>query len=208
MVQAQNAQEYINRLRGQLTSNPNCGTTHFNLGVALMGLQQYDEAEKAFFEAIDCSPSLAEAYVQLGGICLHRNDVEGCLSFNQRATKARAGFSIGFGNIGFLELQRGNVEPAIKALQKAISFNSKFVQAYTTLGSAYLMQGLVDEAIAAHKKALSIEPDFPIAYNNLAIALLEKGDTAGAVESFDKAVSLGYAPEPGLASEIDAVRTA
>ncbi len=82
-----NADEHIARLRHQLTHNAECGTTHYNLGVALLGKQEYMEAEKAFHDAIDHSPTLAEAYVQLGGICLQRGDLEGCFRFNQRATK-------------------------------------------------------------------------------------------------------------------------
>ena len=86
------ANEQIKRLRGQLSQNEDCGTTHYNLAVALLGNQEYIEAEKVLHDAIECSPTLAEAYVLLGGLCLQRNDLEGCYRFNQRATKARAGF--------------------------------------------------------------------------------------------------------------------
>lgn len=63
----QNADEQIARLREALTQNAECGTTHYNLAVALLGKQEFAEAEKELHEAIDCSPTLAEAYVQLGG---------------------------------------------------------------------------------------------------------------------------------------------
>ena len=95
MEKAKNVQEYIALQRKAIASNPECGTSHYNLGVALMGLKKYEEAEKHFHEAIDCSPGLAEAYVQLGGIRLQQGDLEGCLAYNQRAVKARPGFSEG-----------------------------------------------------------------------------------------------------------------
>lgn len=63
----QTADEQIARLKGQLTGNEECGTTHYNLAVALMGKQEYAEAERVLHDAIDCSPTLAEAYVLLGG---------------------------------------------------------------------------------------------------------------------------------------------
>jgi tetratricopeptide (TPR) repeat protein len=72
-----------------------------------MGQKQYDEAEKHLYEAIECSQSLAEAYVALGGISLQRGDLDGCLTHNRSAVKARPGFSEGWGNIGFIELQKG-----------------------------------------------------------------------------------------------------
>ena len=67
-----NADEQIARLRQALVQNAECGTTHYNLAVALIGKQEFVEAEKELHDAIDCSPTMAEAYVQLGGLCLQR----------------------------------------------------------------------------------------------------------------------------------------
>ena len=69
MTKAKNAEEYIAQQRAAIAGNPECGNSHYNLAVALMGQQKYDEAEKELLEAVDCSPGLAEAYVLLGGIC-------------------------------------------------------------------------------------------------------------------------------------------
>ena len=82
MTHAKNAEEYIAQQKAAIASNPECGNSHYNLAVGLMGQQKYDEAEKALFEAIECSPGMAEAYVLLGGICLQRNDLDGCLKYN------------------------------------------------------------------------------------------------------------------------------
>ena len=153
------ADEYIARYQTAVAANPECGTSHYNLAVGYLGKRMFDEAEKELNAALECSPTLAEAYVQLGGICLHQGDLDGCLAYNRRATQARAGFAEGYGNIGFILLQKGEVEEAIKNLQKAIAYNSNFVQAYATLANAYLMAGLVDESIAAGNKVLAIQPD-------------------------------------------------
>jgi tetratricopeptide (TPR) repeat protein len=206
MEKPKNVDEYIAQQRAAIAANPECGNSHYNLAVGLLGQRKFEEAEKALLEAIEHSPTLAEAYVQLGGICLSRGDLDGCLDYNTRATKTRAGFSEGYANIGFVKLQQGEIDDAIKNLQKAIAFNSNFIQAYTTLANAYLMQGLVDESIAANKKALSIEPEFPVAHNNLAIAYLEKGEGPKAVKHFDRAKELGFDVAPEIAQEIDAHR--
>jgi tetratricopeptide (TPR) repeat protein len=200
---ARNVDEYINQQRQALAGNPECGTTHYNLGVALLGKQQEQEAEKEFLEAIDCSPSLAEAYVQLGGLCFKRGDLDGCLDWNQRAVKARPGFSEGYGNIGFVLLQKGQVEEAIKALKRATAFNFRFIQGYATLATAYLIKGQVDEAIEACINALKAEPDFPVAHNNLAIAYLEKGDREKARKHLQRAIELGYEVAPQILQELD-----
>ncbi|MBA3009767.1 MAG: tetratricopeptide repeat protein [Proteobacteria bacterium] len=207
-----NADEQIAVLRSQLAKNTECGTTHYNLAVALMGKQEYAEAEKVLHEAVDCSPSLAEAYVLLGGICLQKKDLEGCYRFNQRATKARAGFAEGYANMGFVLLQlvdgkdakqdEEKVDKAIKNLRKAIIHNQKFVQAYTTLGTAYFMKGLFAESIKANLEALSVEQQFPIAHNNLAVGYLELGEYEKAIVHCDAAVKLGFEVAPALLDEL------
>ena len=207
-----NADEHIAQLKKNLLHNDECGTTHYNLGVAYMGQQEYVEAEKELHEAIDCSPTLAEAYVLLGGICLQRKDLEGCYRFNQRATKARAGFAEGYGNMAFVLLQlidgknpkedEEKMDKAIKNLKKAIIHNKNFVQAFTTLGTAYFMKGLVKEGIKANLEAIEIQPEFPVAHNNLAVAYLETGEFDKAVAHCDKAEELGFEVAKELKDEL------
>lgn len=207
-----NVDEHIAQLRLALAGNPECGTTHYNLAVALMGKQEYSEAEKELHEAIDNSPTLAEAYVLLGGISLQRGDLEGCYRFNQRATKARTGFAEGYGNMAYVLLQlvdgkdqkedEEKVDKAIKHLKKAIIHNKYFVQAYTTLGTAYFMKGLVEEGIKANLEAIEVQPEFPVAHNNLAVAYLEKEDFEKAIEHCDIAVKLGFEVAQELLDEL------
>nr|CAD29752.1 hypothetical protein [Desulfobacula toluolica Tol2] len=206
------ADEHIARLRSQITHNTECGTTHYNLAVALLGKQEYVEAEKVLHDAIDCSPTLAEAYVLLGGICLQRKDLEGCYRYNQRATKATAGFAEGYANTAFVLLQlvdgkdskedEEKVDKAIKNLKKAIIHNKHFVQAYATLGTAYFMKGLVPEGIKANLEALNVQPEFPIAHNNLAVAYLETGEFDKAIVHCDKAEELGFEVARELKDEL------
>ena len=136
MSKYENVEAFIASQRQALAANPECGTTHYNLAVGLLGQRNFEEAEKELLEAVQCSPNLAEAYVQLGGICLHRGDLEGCLDYNKKAVHSRAGFSEGYANIGFVHMQKGEVDEAIYALEKAIKYNAKFLQAYATLANA------------------------------------------------------------------------
>jgi len=206
MAKAKNVQEFIDNQRAAVAANPECGTSHYNLAIGLLGLKKYEEAEKELFSAIECSPNLAEAYVQLGGICLERGDMEGCLKFNKLAVKSRAGFAEGYGNIGFAELQLGNMDEAIFALEKAIRWNPKFLQAYTTLANAYLLKGMLDESIQTSLKVIELEPNFAVAHNNLGIAYLENGEGGLAVKHLDKAAELGYDVAPEMLKEIEKYR--
>jgi len=206
MEQANNIEDFIAKQRAAIAMNPDCGTSHYNLAIGLLGLKKYDEAEKELKEAISCSPTLAEAYVQLGGICLQRGDLDGCLAYNQQAVHSRAGFAEGYGNIGFVHLQKGNIDKAIEALEKAIRWNPNFIQAQATLANAYLMKGEADKSIDLNLRVLRQEPAFAVAHNNLAIAYLEKGEYELAVGHFDQAKALGYDVAPEIQNEIERIR--
>jgi tetratricopeptide (TPR) repeat protein len=202
MTQTPAAPDYLNQQRAKVSANPECGITRYNYAVALLAQNRFEEAEKELLAAVNCSSSLAEAFILLGGIRMHFNDLKGCLEYNQRAIQARPRFAEGYGNIGFAHLQMGNIDEAISALEKAISFNPKFLQAYTNLGNAYLMKGMVDKSIEINIKALEMEPAFAVAHNNLAIAFLEKGDKVKAAEHCRQAESMGYEVAPQIKKEI------
>jgi tetratricopeptide (TPR) repeat protein len=202
MVQAKNAEEFMAKARQAIASNPDCGTSHYNLAVALMGQKRFEEAEESLHMAVNCSPTLAEAYVLLGGISLQRGDLEGCLKYNKNAINARAGFAEGHGNIGFVYLQMGKLEDAIHHLEKAVRWNIRFIQAYANLANAYLMNGQLEESLQTNLKLLELEPNFAVAHNNLAILYLEKGVYDLAAEHCAKAKELGYQVAEEIESEI------
>ncbi len=199
-------QDQLEQMRQSVLADPTCGVSRYNYALALLARNRFAEARKELEEAVKCSPTLAEAFVLLGGICMEEDDLEGCLDYNRKAVNARENFSQGYGNIGFVCLQQGKINEAIQALEKAIAINPHFLQAYTNLGSAYLMQGLVDKCIEINNKALALEPSFAVAHNNLAIAHLEKGEAPQAVAHCDQAEKLGYEVAPEIKKEIDSLR--
>ena len=48
MAEPKNIEEHISQQRTSLAQNPECGTTLYNLGVALLSQQKIEEAEKNF----------------------------------------------------------------------------------------------------------------------------------------------------------------
>ena len=184
--------EYIADLKAEIAQNEQCATHYYNLGLALLTKRDFVAAEEALLNAVRNSPHLAEAYVQLGGICLERGDLDGCLRYNEEAANCRAKFPVPWGNIGFVHLQRGEAQEAVTALKKALKWDPKFIQALATLGSAYHMLGDLEQSIAVSEKAVSLEPNFGPAHNNLALAWLEQGDGKKALEYANLAAANGF----------------
>ena len=80
MTIAKDVDEYVAIQRAAIDRNPECGNSHYNLAVGYMGKRMLEEAEAELYAALECSPSLAEAYVLLGGICMQRGDLEEALA--------------------------------------------------------------------------------------------------------------------------------
>ncbi|BBD09791.1 tetratricopeptide repeat protein [Desulfovibrio ferrophilus] len=199
---AQTTDEYIVELQGMLAVNPTCASHHYNLGVAFLAKRMWQEAEEAFRDAVEHSPRMAEAHVQLGGICLQRGDIDGCLNYNKHAKGCRPQFAVPFANMGFCYLQKGDVDRAIVNLKKALNRDPDFIQALATYGSALIMDGELEEAKKHLDKALKIQPAFGPAWNNLALYWLEKGDKDQARECIKKAQETGFEVAEELVKEI------
>ncbi|GAB7080940.1 tetratricopeptide repeat protein [Megalodesulfovibrio paquesii] len=204
----QTLEGYIAEQKARLEANPQCGVTHYNLGVALLSRGDYLEAEREFREAVTHSPTLVEAYVQLGGLAMRSGDLEGCLNYNKMAAEGRPMFATPQGNIGFVYMQMGQPSKAARALERAVKLDPNFIQALATLGNAYLMEGDLERAEKVLRQALEKEPLFGPAWNNLALVMLEAGQPAKAVEYADKALETGFDVRPELLKELEPHRTA
>ena len=196
--------EYIADLKAEIAGNEQCANHHYNLGLALLSKRDFVAAEESFLEAVRNSPHLAEAYVQLGGICLERGDLDGCLRYNEEAANCRAKFPVPWGNIAFVHLQRGEPDKAITALNKALKWDPTFVQARNALSTAYYMKGDFAACETACKEVIKQQPGFAPAWNNLALAQFEMEQYADAAESAKKAQALGFEVPEGFLEELKA----
>lgn len=196
--------EYIADLKAEIAQNDQCANHYYNLGLALLSKRDFVAAEEAFLNAVRNAPHLAEAYVQLGGICLERGDLDGCLRYNEEAANCRAKFPVPWSNIAFVHLQRGEPDKAITALQKALKWDPKFVQAKNALATAYYMKGNFADSEKVCREIIASEPGFAPAWNNLALALFDQGDYAGAAEAAHKAQDLGFEISEGFLEELKA----
>lgn len=194
--------EYIADLKREIAVNEQCATHYYNLGLALLSKRDFAAAEEALLNAVRNSPHLAEAYVQLGGICLERGDLDGCLRYNEEAANCRAKFPIPWSNIAFVHLQRGEPDKAIAALRKALKWDPKFVQAKNALATAYYMKGEFKTCEETCRELLAQEPGFAPAWNNLALALFDLKQYDQAIEAADKARELGFDVPEGFLEEL------
>ena len=139
-----NIDEYIKDLKAAIAdTDGRCASHHYNLGLALLSKRDFVGAESEFREALRESVHMAEAMVQLGGICLQRGDLEGCLRYNEEASSCRPKVAIAESNIiktlqtafGVEDLSKADLQKGAKDYMKAIGLtDAEITSLMTNLG--------------------------------------------------------------------------
>ncbi len=198
----QGSEEFIAEQKKILKENPECATTSYNLGVGFLKQGKLDEAIDAFYDAIDTSGRMFEAYVNLGYIFFKKGDLERVAECNKRAVEIEPRYARGYANLGFAYLQMSRTREAIEALKKAIELNPDIAQAWCNLANAYLQEGALENAVETGEKLVEMAPDFALGHNNLAFAYYSRGDHQSALEHLDKAISLGFEAHPEFVEKL------
>ena len=154
----------------------------FERGYVFQQDKNFDEAERAYRNAIELDPSLPEAYSNLG-LLLHANlkrynEAEAAY---RKAIELNPSYATAYYNLGNL-LSDENLkryEEAEAAYRKAIELceaspsgdNPLYATAYSNLGILLKNLKRYEEAEAAYRKAIELDPSESAAYNNLVILL-------------------------------------
>ena len=123
MKEPQSSEAFIAEQKRILAENPECATSSYNMGVALMQQGKLDEAIEAFNEAIANSGRMFEGYVNLGYIYFKKGDLEKVVEVNKKAIEIEPRYARGYANLGFAYLQMTRTDEAIQALEKGIELN-------------------------------------------------------------------------------------
>lgn len=195
--------EYIADLKSEIASNDKCANHYYNLGLALLSKRDFVAAEEALLNAVRNSPHLAEAYVQLGGICLERGDLDGaaCAIMKKPPIAGPNSLSPGATSLRPFAARPAGTRP-LRPWRKALKWDPDFVQAKNALATAYFMKGDFTACEETCKELIKQEPGFAPAWNNLALAYFEQQQYAKAAEAADKAQELGFEVPEGFLEEL------
>lgn len=130
----------------------------FNQGVILMHLNKYNEAEKAFLEAVKDNPHNGEAWNQLGIIAFERENYDKAETYFQRALNLNPKNASYHRNLGIVLAEKRDLDMAKRLVKRAIVLEPTEADNYTTLAKVEILRRDKASAIEALEQALKLDP--------------------------------------------------
>jgi len=130
----------------------------FTYGIAFFQHGFLDQATESFKQVIANRPNDAEAYYNLGTLCLRRNDLAEAQQYLEQAVKLRPEYADAWNNLGTIAAQKGNNTEAIQNFQQTLKLRPAYSTALLNLGNVYRKQGNFEESEKLLRRALEAEP--------------------------------------------------
>ncbi len=149
---------------------------------------RYDEALRAFNEALRLKPQYDVAWLLRGHTLRRMGDFDGALQSFARALKDNSESEEGWMGLAAALHELHRYKEEVEAYNELTKLHPRFVEAWINKGAA--LHDLKDypAALACYDKVLSLRPEHAAAWNNRGAALLRLGDEARAAECFDQAL--------------------
>ncbi|XP_076362938.1 protein O-mannosyl-transferase Tmtc3-like isoform X2 [Tachypleus tridentatus] len=164
---------------------------HINVGRTFNNLQQYDEAEHAFWKAKELlprpragepykariAPNHLNVFLNLANvISRNKSRLEEADALYRQAISMRADYIQAYINRGDILIKLNRTQEAQEVYERALHFDSSNPDIYYNLGVVYLEQGKTTQALVYFNKALTLEPEHEQALMNSAILIQEIGN--------------------------------
>ena len=167
------------------------------LGKALAGAGQDDQALPVLRQASELDPASASAAYQLGLVLERLDRPQDAIPLLQRAADANPGNAEALTNLGMALCLAQRAKDAVPLLQRAVTLDPGNATAHQNLAVADIQLSQLDDAIVQLRAALKLSPDAPQLHYNLGYALKMQDDAAGAIPELETSEKLNpTAPEP------------
>jgi tetratricopeptide (TPR) repeat protein len=180
----------VQELRMAARLLPHDAEAHTNLGNALRGCGQLEEARRCHQQALALRPDYADAHNNLGCALQELGRVEQAVASYRRAIALNSDFVTAHGNLGAALRLCGAHAEAIDHFRHAASLRPDAAELHRRLASALMDLGRFDEAAASYRDALAVDPGAAALHSDLGWALAQQGRTAEAESSCTRALEI------------------
>src|SRR4051812_16318287 len=164
--------------------------------------ESVEAATFAARRALELDPSLADAYVSMGTILSHTDDLAGGLRALQRAVELNPGLAHAQNLLGRALYSYERHAEALEAMNKSVSLDPQSMMIYTGVGDAYYFAREYEKSVFHYRMSIELDARFDGAHTGLARSLeaLGRFDEARAEYEKGRRLSGGIAgPSFGLA---------
>ncbi len=165
------------------------------LGNIYWAQDKNEPAIRAYRQAVQLDPTLAEPHHSLGIIHSHLGQYETAIGFFQQAIALygdneayRSDLAGAWNDLGdaYTAVQRLN--DAAAAYRRAIDLHAGFALPWFNLGNVHTNRQEYEQAAATYRRAIELDPAYGWAYNNLALVLGRQGDAQQAATLYRQAI--------------------
>jgi tetratricopeptide (TPR) repeat protein len=167
--------EAVKLYRGALRHKTDA-TLYYNLGLALMGLGQTEEAAAAWRAACRHRPGYGKALSNLGIALAELDQLTEAEKVLREALVCEPQFGEIHNNLAIVLRDLDRLPEALAACRQTIALSPGEPDGHNSLGIVSQQQGDFDDALTAYRRALRLRPDFAKAHFNLGLLLLLKGE--------------------------------
>jgi len=164
-MQSKDALPAARRAADQLPTDPE---THYNLGIALLGVKRPEQALTSFRQALALAPGYVPAHSALASTLHAAGRIAEAVSCYQQLLERNPGYAEMHSNLGHALRQLGRLQDAAASCLRALQINPRLAEAHNNLGNVLSELDRNPEAETCYRQALALKPDLLQAQISLA----------------------------------------
>jgi tetratricopeptide (TPR) repeat protein len=159
-------EEAIAKFNEVIAIAPKCASCYANIGSIHLRVQQYDEAEVAYKQALEIDSDFTPGYTGLMNVYNAQRKFDLAQEMAAQAAKRTAtagggGNAEALYNQGVVEWNANKFEEARQHFQEAVEADPNHAEAHFMLGKVYINLGKLAESAAEFETYLKLAPDGP-----------------------------------------------
>lgn len=167
------------------TLQPNSATGPYMAGLAAEGLNELDEAQKAFQEALRIEPNAIDPLSALAQLEVARGQTAQAIAVVQESARKNPSDAAPLNLLGEMYLQQKNAQAAIEPLTRAISLAPQWWPPYRNRGLAKLATNDLSGGFSDYRAAIQAAPAQSSVVGELALAYETHGRVDDAIALYE-----------------------
>lgn len=161
-----------------------------NIGLCHIYLDNAQQAEKAFLEALSLDDKIVQVYINLADLYYRQQDMLKAIEILQNGVYKMPDNPALRHYLARVYIDDSRYDIAIDQLDAVLEISPKNYDAYWDLGRVYFEMGVWDMAIANYERVLEFVDNNPLIYYNVALAYEANDEVDKAISNHLKAIAI------------------